>query len=532
MTPKIRIVCLLAILLVAVVGCSKGNSNPVQLENDVFPLVQEASGRNLLGVWEIHLRSNMSGADVRPKRTALAHENLAGDPDLEVIVDYNPPPPNDEEHLNDYNPNFAYLGYTVWRLTISISNSTTQDLFDVRGIVFKNDDAIGLHNADGLTTLWGDGETLSPFKYYGNIPGTMTAPIPKEFQVEFYPDPNDEGYPKLNCSECKWDNFLASGEYWGGAGHPDEYILYEEDDVWINFAVDASIGEPCQEPYLMDVNSSFSGTLTNPEISIFAFANIHPSEGNEVSSMQIEFDDLPGNENTTMVATEYTSTEYGATWYVTLDNIPAQNHEGIYHARFIATTTKPEQYNAVNNPNTMYKDFRILLGDFDDLLDRMFSLTGVGSIIGDIEDEWDDRKEGIYHDSTSDGFNIEPKSYEEDYVCYLLITYLVGNDTQYGVLRIPPNNLYPPQKPLQGWPIMVYCHFGRFVCDSGAIADGGFGFYDPDYKDKFAELIPVYRGNGLCFNGEEVTSYVDEDNSPADWDVDDVLALLDAICDS
>jgi hypothetical protein len=74
---------------------------------------------------------------------------------------------------------------------------------------------------------------------------------------------------------------------------------------------------------------------------------------------------------------------------------------------------------------------------------------------------------------------------------------------------------------------MVFCHPGRWVCDHGAdtTEDQPFEYY-ASHKNQFAEVIPVYRGNVLCWHGGQIGTYDDQLNSPADYDVDDVLAFL------
>ena len=63
---------ILTVVLLAVTSCSKGGSNPVQPDTEGgsdHPALRMASGRSLIGVWEIHLRSDVPGADVRINRS-------------------------------------------------------------------------------------------------------------------------------------------------------------------------------------------------------------------------------------------------------------------------------------------------------------------------------------------------------------------------------------------------------------------------------------------------------------------------------
>ncbi len=215
---------------------------------------------------------------------------------------------------------------------------------------------------------------------------------------------------------------------------------------------------------------------------------------------------------------------------ITFDGIDEHEHEAIYHARIRATSALPNELDQdpYDNPNTMYKDIRLLVGDFDELIDNMFTVDLEDFIyMMEILDEWDEREEGIYHETTDDGFGIVEEFIMPPIPYYLLIKYKVGDIDECGVLRIPPG--LPPND--LGWPMMVFCHWGRFVSEDGALPLGGFEYYT-DYKNKFVELIPRYRGNALCWFDEEYDPdppLNEEVNSPADYDVDDVLAFLNVV---
>jgi len=252
------------------------------------------------------------------------------------------------------------------------------------------------------------------------------------------------------------------------------------------------------------------------------------SQENEVTAVSIELFDppLPGY----VIEEEYELSKNGLVWEITFDGIPGQDLEGIYHARVKATSkfpTTPPHPDPYNNPYTMYKDIRLFVGDFDELIDDLFppdiDTTTYLELIGEILQEWDEREEGIYHETTADGFYKEDYYYYPPGPHYLLIKYKVGDIDEYGVLIIP-SSLF---KPDDGWPMIVFCHWKRFVCYDNP---EGFMLYKEN-KDKFAVLIPRYRGNALCWKGSlwHDDPYDDDENSPADYDVDDVLAFLNVV---
>ena len=528
MKPIIRTIIILTFLLFSITSCSKGSSSPVLPDNTGAtgpPALRMASGRNLLGVYEIHLRSDVPGADVRINRTIQSHVNAEPWDDVGVAVVVIQPP--NENSINDYNPYFGFRGWAIWRLTFTLINYTGVALYDVRGIIKTDGTTLGLHNADGLTTAWDDQGDPNPFKYYGDLgPDYPDNDGTHEFQVEFKPPETS-----LNCEDCTWPSDIESSNPGGGAWDP-LVILGEE---WVNFAVDASIEDDCKDPYSITASQSPTAPpLYYPSIALTVNAYVHDEPLNYVEYVSIVELDLPGGPWDLPLPLS----QNGDNWEIVLNIEENLTHEGIYHGRIAATSYYPNDPDPYDDPNIMYKDILLRVGDLDGMIDDLFVIPpeDLDDIIDEIKGEWNDtyRKEGIYHETTSDGFYIENYYDGESLVVYLLIRYNVWDPTaqppgpmpEYGVLRIPMSWDF---KPDDGYPLMVFCHWGKFVCHTGAT--DGFGFYDPDYKWQFAELIPKYRGNPLCFNG---TQYGSDDgkNSPADWDVDDVLAFLNVVIDN
>jgi hypothetical protein len=513
----IRTIIILSFLLFSITGCSKGNSDPVLPDNTGAagpPALKMASGRNLIGVYEIHLRSDVSGADVRIKRTAQEHVNMAGEPDFYINAYYEPP--INQENINDYNPYFGFRDYVICRLSIRLSNNSGVPLRDVRGIIMVNETALGLHNADGLTTAWGNGVDPNPFRYCEYIADSGSDM--KTYQIEFNPA---ETTP--NCETCNWPSEFDSYDEGGGKWHPEyDYIPV---DNWVNFAVDASINDYCQDPYSITAAQAFGGSLDEPEIALTVNAYVHNEPQNWVESVSLILYDLPGYNG----YYEGAWTHSGNSWTATIDDIPAQTHEGIYHGRIVATSHLPNPSDPYDDPNIMYKDIRLFVGDLDDMILHLFA-NPIG-LIGDIEGEWTEREENVYKTDWAEiGGVINP----DDDIYHLKIYYWVWDAQKVlfrqecGLLRIYADPNPSPQYP--GLPLMVFCHQGKEVClcEDGGYAPGGFPLYN-QYKNNFAILIPRYRGNVLCFDGETTDEFDDETNSPADWDVDDVLTFLNVV---
>jgi hypothetical protein len=500
MMHLLRLVIFQVIIVLAIAGCSHGSSNPIQPtvpDSQATAALTGQSGRVLLGVWSIGFDPFLQEPIVQLNRTIMGHQNM-----LPLI-------PNPIVTYNEYNPNFGeFRGWVMWNLTISLSNDTFEDFYDVRGIVITGDEFLGIHNADGLTSVFDDpskGDNENPFKYYGLIQGIPGVQVhyPQNYFVEIAPP----APLQVDCEECNWPN----------PDPPDPDAIMDHEFLgkkWFNFAVDASIDEPCEDPYSIDYYQSFIQTGPDPGEG-FARITVHVGDhqAGSVYKVLLDASEVPGYGVVAM------TTGGNDIWSTRIDHHPI-GHEAIYNARIMAISSLSEPPDPSNNPDTLYKDIRIMMGDFPRLLEGLFNDPDPVLITG-VKNDWASREEEIY--PPSGYFNIESDSYLDGFTWYLHIKHSVGSTIHDGVIRLPPLSM----KPSGGWPIMVSCHFGRMACDYGA-DDNTYQFYN-SYKNSFAELIPTYRGNVLCFDGNQIGEYIDELNSPGDHDVDDVLAFLHAV---
>ena len=186
------------------------------------------------------------------------------------------------------------------------------------------------------------------------------------------------------------------------------------------------------------------------------------------------------------------------------------------------------------------------MGLFGNLMDDLFSSPN-GTEESAVEAAWNTREPNIYPGIGNDGFQILD-SYREAYppvaFYYLLFGHMVGTSPHVGVLRVPD----PAYGGADGWSVSangflpcgrLVCHHGAPIGDPNDFTDSPYDYYT-NYKNQFAEVIPVYRGNILCWHGglgyfggpsqyNGWATYDDSVNNPGDLDTDDVLAFLNVV---
>jgi len=145
---------ILIALVSLTVGCSSRGINPVAPsgENELLPAVdEESSGRTLWGIWDIEL-------DLE-KMTALAISSR----DIEAHINVTSLIPQ---------PLITVLGYDpvtqIVNVIVTISNPSSLNGYDVRLILFTNDEGLRLTNDDGWTDLYDKvgGKSQNPFRAY------------------------------------------------------------------------------------------------------------------------------------------------------------------------------------------------------------------------------------------------------------------------------------------------------------------------------------------------------------------------------
>jgi hypothetical protein len=152
---------LLLVILITVLGCSKGASNPVQpmdsqSDNPAVSTPQESS-RVLLGMYDLTFDPGSQQINAVPVRTADMHLNVTTylfPPNCTDCVQY---------QVIHYFPNAK-----VANVDIQVKNPTTLNAYDLRGIVYSTtSNPEPLRFADGWTSLYdvpgGNAFNINPF---------------------------------------------------------------------------------------------------------------------------------------------------------------------------------------------------------------------------------------------------------------------------------------------------------------------------------------------------------------------------------
>jgi hypothetical protein len=211
-------VVILLISLILVIGCSSGGNNPTVVTNFIndanhnLPVAEldgNSANHSLCGIWEASFDIESLSATIQADRTLNAHHNVTGMiPDPRITV-------------NSWDP-----VEEIADVDIQLHNPTWATAYDVRLIIFTDDDGHTLLNADNWTPLWDipGGAIANPFKAYAKheINRAFTGLMwhQENFQIKC---------PNLNFN--------------------------------VQFAVDASYPGNCEEPY--EISGFTQGRLTD-----------------------------------------------------------------------------------------------------------------------------------------------------------------------------------------------------------------------------------------------------------------------------
>jgi len=188
-------------------GCSQRDSNPVvshdtHSDNSIkFPDVEKSQiNRILLGTWTGCFNIDNQNVAVTLNRSTNAHYNVTSIiPDPYII-------------LNSYDPITHVID-----IDVTIRNPYQVNVYDVRLIIFTDDEFHTLLNPDDWTALYDipGGKPINPFKAYAeNEPSHLFA---------------------------------------GGSYHTNNLVIYlPEGNTNVDFAIDASFPSNCSEPYSID----------------------------------------------------------------------------------------------------------------------------------------------------------------------------------------------------------------------------------------------------------------------------------------
>jgi hypothetical protein len=152
-----RIFSVLILLLLIVAGCSSNPETPItpQDAGSDFPDAisvdnSDEGSRQLLGVWELDINYESLKAIVTPSRLANAHYQV------KYLI------PTPEVVINAYHPNY------VVDADVTLTNPFAFDAYDIRLILFTDDEPHKLENPDCWTGLYDipAGMPINPFKAY------------------------------------------------------------------------------------------------------------------------------------------------------------------------------------------------------------------------------------------------------------------------------------------------------------------------------------------------------------------------------
>ena len=518
--------------IISTSGCSQNNSIPTMTEttpDDPIVKMNSGTGRMMMGIWKIKVNIHDNTVKVEPYRTTMIHTK--NPVDLTVTsVDYEPW--NHTSGSKNYNGWFS-----IWDVDITISNSSFMPLDCVRGICYvesnpENGDFIDLQNADGWTTLWTDYPEIppsppeppqnykrNPFKAFGTIQGYGEKL--ESYQLMFkHPNRPDNYRPPIECEYCRHLPEIPPYVDWVGPapGHAethleDFFIKNESSEFEFLFVIDGLIDDVCDDPYTI-TNFSQSVVEKNPgAMGMFWFNVIdfqRDIEGFSYSATDFEGNPLPGFQVLSTTGT-------GSGIYTAIFRHGGVNREGIYNLTITVRSRIPliPQSDPYNNPRETYQIFKLRIGNFQTLLENIFeSPINTPGLLVDVKNDWANRDlstTGLTIVDTKPGYGVGPD--------YYLLSHQRDYGTHYGVVRVPGK--------MGGWgahslPVMLYTHAGDLVSHVGCTDP----FYQ-DYKNKFIEVIPSYRENYICWGTVPYKS--DGINSPANWDVDDVLVFLDEV---
>lgn len=229
-------IILTALLMLIITGCSAGHINPVQpqVEQDAdlaMPVAQIDEGqtnRLLLNAGRFQFDFQSLDADVLPMRNANFHFDVTG-------------------YLNFPLAEIAYYEPLTGMLSVNVTLTNNQmvDGYDVRLIIYTNDNGVKLMNPDAWTSLWDipDGADINPFKAYATTEPLRTFASNQQFtqMLQFYMPSGidyvdyaiDVSYP-ANCDEPYSIENFSQGILYDSAGAETTIevdVLDWQDDV-------------------------------------------------------------------------------------------------------------------------------------------------------------------------------------------------------------------------------------------------------------------------------------------------------------
>lgn len=185
-------------------SCSSGGHNPVitpgdGIGNTPFEIDESESNRTLLGMYTVEFDVDTMVATVHPNRTLNTHYNITAFIPIDI-------------HLVSFYPSS-----NICVVHVTITNPYLMDGYDLRAIIYTDDYGTELTNPDNWTNMWDipDGWAINPFKAYTQY------------------EPN-----RIFASQAEHLERLR--------------IRIDPEHAYVNFAIDVSYPDNCNEPYLID----------------------------------------------------------------------------------------------------------------------------------------------------------------------------------------------------------------------------------------------------------------------------------------
>jgi hypothetical protein len=204
------------ISLMLIIGCSSGGNNPTAPPNQIdganqnFPFAEldgNSANHSLCGIWEASFDIESLSATIQPNRTLNAHHNVTGMiPDPRITV-------------NSWDP-----VEEVVDVDIQLHNPTWATAYDVRLIIFTDDDGHKLLNADNWTPLWDipGGLIANPFKAYAK------HEINRAFTGLMWHQENFQ----IRCPSSNFNvQFAVDASYPGNCEEPYEIINFNHEEI-------------------------------------------------------------------------------------------------------------------------------------------------------------------------------------------------------------------------------------------------------------------------------------------------------------
>jgi len=218
MHPKIILSALIVLVIAGSMsaGCSKSGSEPALPSDEVritCPNGDLPENRYLWGIWDFRFDLTKPSVEIEPLRDIQAHYNVT-----QYLI-----PPACDDCIN-VNIDYFAPATRILSMTVHLRNPFKVHGYDVRGILYTDNDGHELRNPDNWTNLFDiqGGEDINPFKAYAkdNINRMFSCP---EFEHYLIYIPNPPKYETIR--------YAADASYPENCKEPYEIVDFHQDDI-------------------------------------------------------------------------------------------------------------------------------------------------------------------------------------------------------------------------------------------------------------------------------------------------------------